>query len=948
MTLGSLAVVTFYVMYDELDDKTTYSDTLLQRVLWLSDFLQLEGLQARVIKEQIIPALTLENSLLFLTEAFKKLKTEEEAADCWYLLFNNAINVAAKGISWLIANKADELKICNEKIIDEIVDRSLRYDKAFLVEGAGSQLKLLQQLRKKDDVMDLIQGQRELLLHRKIDRKQSSKSHNSNDLASLDTSHPKIMWKLINITTLSHKETGVFRIGGFNWKLAATLTQNKKFLGFSLQFEGLNEDEKDCCDEGIVSVYYIMRANKQMLHEDIRLKHLNLEHKGEPLILNGYEIEQETAIDLKETEFVVYLSVEFIHSGVLTYLAKNIEHYRQSKKLLLLTVSEMEAVLKSTKQVQRDPFSTATMALYYCDNNHKITVFEIKSLLNLIDWGSFQAITIAELHAARQPLKRVEVSDYLEKQKQSRTAATSSEPKSELLEDVTTNSKHLMTIPQRDALALNTEERIPPEPETNVKRKEIVKPVLSSHSESKDSNVSRSSIASLTQKGEAMKSFSNMTEDEPRKNPSSYQYVLARTLGSPSLEKKSQLNKTGAFGRISKDDSEITMSLENIEDLESGTERIIPLTNFNASIRNRQHSFVNTHSQISRQSLALSSPFLKKQTSQNLFSSNSPTRASGLNLKLTNSTPPSANEQKPIPTEDRSWRSRLNNFTIRSLFGASASQSDPPEQKEQQQAQQSREEGHPQVQNQEDEVTPQPTARHTVAHLPHNFPESLYPSKSASPNKTGKPPIRPGRLPLVGTLEFASIPGVTSAGTRRNEVRTEADSSMREGRRAPSFLQSHRNSEGGLSQIPNSLSNTQEIFRRHNSRSVSEDRVDIRSMPRAISSYSPLKMRPTYDLSSPLISHISSLHTRSSVTPSPHNSLKFAGKAFSLVLSFNRSHTETKSLLDAVVRLNVPLSIKAEAVSKKLNVERMSRKEQLRGNLNIAKFLRGTAASTLK
>lgn len=168
VTLDSLAVMTFFLMYNELDENIFYSDSLLQRLLWLSDFLQLDALQDIILKQKIIPALNVNNSLLFLNEAFKKLKIEEEATDSWYLLFNTAINITAKNLLWIMKNQKKELFDCNEKIIEEVVGRSLRYSRGVPNKEKMAPVELLCSIRGRNSIIELLVDQRESLVKKEV------------------------------------------------------------------------------------------------------------------------------------------------------------------------------------------------------------------------------------------------------------------------------------------------------------------------------------------------------------------------------------------------------------------------------------------------------------------------------------------------------------------------------------------------------------------------------------------------------------------------------------------------------------------------------------------------------------------------------------------------------------------------------------------------------------
>ena len=91
-------------------------------MLWLSDFFQIESFQEKCIIDVIIPTLNNENCIIYLNEAFKKLKACENSNDMWYLLLNNSMNYVAKNIFWLMENKKrDLLKHVNSRITEEII-----------------------------------------------------------------------------------------------------------------------------------------------------------------------------------------------------------------------------------------------------------------------------------------------------------------------------------------------------------------------------------------------------------------------------------------------------------------------------------------------------------------------------------------------------------------------------------------------------------------------------------------------------------------------------------------------------------------------------------------------------------------------------------------------------------------------------------------------------------
>ena len=126
----------FEIFYDFLNfknlvywsDKTKpISDNSLQRLLWIADYFQMESFQERCIQDLIIPRLQLKNCLLFLNEAFKKLRACEDSKDVWYTLLNVSINFTSKNIVQIFEERREEVVKINGKILEEIIERSLKY-----------------------------------------------------------------------------------------------------------------------------------------------------------------------------------------------------------------------------------------------------------------------------------------------------------------------------------------------------------------------------------------------------------------------------------------------------------------------------------------------------------------------------------------------------------------------------------------------------------------------------------------------------------------------------------------------------------------------------------------------------------------------------------------------------------------------------------------------------
>lgn len=82
----------------QIDLQKKYSDQALQRSLWLGDHIQMELFQETVIRDLILDRISISNCILFLNEAFKKLKACEESPEVWYQMLNQCMNFTAKNL----------------------------------------------------------------------------------------------------------------------------------------------------------------------------------------------------------------------------------------------------------------------------------------------------------------------------------------------------------------------------------------------------------------------------------------------------------------------------------------------------------------------------------------------------------------------------------------------------------------------------------------------------------------------------------------------------------------------------------------------------------------------------------------------------------------------------------------------------------------------------------
>jgi len=320
----------------------------IQRLLWLSDFLGIDEFQHRFIKEKVIPSLTASNCLIFLNESFKKLKSSEESSDSWYVLFNFSMNTLAKNLEYNYAQKRNELMQMNDKILEEVIERSLKYNKNHFNTDQKAIIDVLTTSRKKADVFELLESQRRIVLNKKFIN---------------GPNQPNITWKLSNLSKISEKETSSFKFGGFSWKLVAKMLKGENQLVFHLRFDtpldaltagesaentynSVSYSTVQPSQDGILTIYFVMKTNGVLVHREIQIKSLNI--KENPTIkLHTLRQQEINELSGRENEFVVNLNLEYTYAAILIHISKNIDKYHQNKSVALLSRDDVCAVFRN-------------------------------------------------------------------------------------------------------------------------------------------------------------------------------------------------------------------------------------------------------------------------------------------------------------------------------------------------------------------------------------------------------------------------------------------------------------------------------------------------------------------------------------------------------------------------------------------------------------------------
>lgn len=132
------------------------SNSVLQKLLWIADYFQMEYLQECCIRDLIIPRISYENVLIFINETYKKLKVCEDSNDLWYLLLNNCLNVAGKNLIFLYSNNYFEKNKVNMKLMEEIISRHIKNEISKMNFKYKEIEEILFKLKNVDDLINLL------------------------------------------------------------------------------------------------------------------------------------------------------------------------------------------------------------------------------------------------------------------------------------------------------------------------------------------------------------------------------------------------------------------------------------------------------------------------------------------------------------------------------------------------------------------------------------------------------------------------------------------------------------------------------------------------------------------------------------------------------------------------------------------------------------------------
>ena len=148
----------------DFNDSTYIHESNMQKLLWIADYFQIDKLQEKCIKKGIFPRISKDNAIIFINEAYKKLKASEKHDDIWYELLNNGLEISAKNILYIIKQYSNELMKMNGKLFEEIIERVMKIEKFLGFSQMEEIIDFLLIIRKIEDIFDLLSFQKKSLM----------------------------------------------------------------------------------------------------------------------------------------------------------------------------------------------------------------------------------------------------------------------------------------------------------------------------------------------------------------------------------------------------------------------------------------------------------------------------------------------------------------------------------------------------------------------------------------------------------------------------------------------------------------------------------------------------------------------------------------------------------------------------------------------------------------
>jgi len=98
-----------------------------RKLLQIADFFNNQSIIIKIIKEEIIPSISEQNSLLYLEDSYEKLTKGSQKGEYidneWFDLFYASIDFISKNFLGFLTHKFENLILINKTVLGEIVEK---------------------------------------------------------------------------------------------------------------------------------------------------------------------------------------------------------------------------------------------------------------------------------------------------------------------------------------------------------------------------------------------------------------------------------------------------------------------------------------------------------------------------------------------------------------------------------------------------------------------------------------------------------------------------------------------------------------------------------------------------------------------------------------------------------------------------------------------------------
>jgi len=102
--------------------------------------------------------------------------------------------------------------------------------------------------------------------------------------------------------------------------------------------------------DGILTIYYVMKVNGTFLQKEIQIKSLNID-KNPLILLHTLQSHEISELSGRENEFVVNLNLEYTYAALLSHIANNLESFYENKNAGSLTKDDLCAIIRRLPNV---------------------------------------------------------------------------------------------------------------------------------------------------------------------------------------------------------------------------------------------------------------------------------------------------------------------------------------------------------------------------------------------------------------------------------------------------------------------------------------------------------------------------------------------------------------------------------------------------------------------